>query len=189
MRYFIILLCISFLASGCGTKSPVLATVRGEKITLKEFEEQIRNLPPAYRALLISPEQKERFLDQMITEKLMIQEAIKEGLHRKKEIKERVKWVRNQMLIEELIKIKVYDKVSVSDEEAKEYYDTHQKELARVFKGKGFNEIKQDIKQLIQRDDVKARLIFRKWIEELKKEAKITKNLALLGKVDEEEKK
>lgn len=184
IKYFIILLCINFLASGCGSKSPVLATVSGEKITLKEFEEQIRNLPPAYQAVLITPEQKERFLDNLILEKLMIQKAIREGLHRKKEIKKRFNAAKNQILIDELIKIKIYDKVGVSDEEAKKFYDTHQQELSRVFKGKGFEEIKQNIKQIIKRDNLKARLLFKKWIEELKKEATITKNLALLGTIE-----
>jgi hypothetical protein len=189
IKYFIILLCMSFFAASCGTKSPILATVRGESITLKEFEDQLNSLPPAYRAMLVTPEEKEKLLDQMIIEKLMIQEAIKEGLHRKKEIRQRLKAVKNQLLIEELIKTKVYDKIGVSDEEAREFYNTHQEELSRLFKGKGFDEIKHQVKQLIRRDDVKTRLMFKKWIEELKKDAKITKNLALLGKIEEKGKK
>ncbi|MEW6095957.1 MAG: SurA N-terminal domain-containing protein [bacterium] len=187
IKYLIMLLCMSFLASGCGTKSPILAKVRGESITIKEFEAQLQKLPSAYRAMFITREQKEKLLDQMIMEKLMVQEAIKEGLHRNKEIQQKLKWVKNQMLIEELIKIKVYDKVSVSDEEAKKFYDIHQKELHRLFKGKTFDEIKQKVKQIMLRDDAKTRLMFNSWIEGLKKEAKITKNLALLGGSKNEE--
>jgi len=169
------------MASGCGPKSPTLATVRGERITLKEFEEYLHRLPPAYQSMLVTPQQKEKLLDQMITEKLMIQEAIKEGLHRNKEIQERLKWIKNQMLIEEIIKVKVYEKVNVTDEEAKKFYDAHQEELTKLFKGQPFEKIKQDVKQIIRKDDVKIRLMFKAWIEGLKKEAKITKNLELFG--------
>ncbi len=189
IKYFIILVCMSFWALGCGTKSPILAKVRGESITLKEFEEQLGKLPPAYQSMFIIPEQKEKLLDQMITEKLLVQEAIKKGLHRKKEIQEKLKWIKNQMIVEELVKIKVYDEVTVSDEDAKKFYDANQKDLSRLFKGKAFDEVKQDVKQLMQRDDTRSRLVFKKWIEGLKKEANITKNLALLGIIEKEGKK
>jgi len=186
-KYLIILLCLGFLASGCASKSPVLAKVRGESITLKEFEDQLAKVPPVYRAMLVTPEQKEKFLDQMITEKLLIQEAIKEGIHRKKELQENLRWIKNQMLIEELIKTKIYNKIEISDEEVEKFYHAHQQELSRYFKGKTFDKIKKDVKQLMQKDTTKARLMFKKWIEELKKEAKITKNLTLLG-ISEKEK-
>ncbi|MEW6607864.1 MAG: SurA N-terminal domain-containing protein [bacterium] len=187
-KYFIVLICMSFLATGCGTNSTTLATVRGEKITLKEFEDQFRNLPPAYQVMLTTPAMKEKLLDQMITEKLMIQEAIKEGLPRKKEVQERLTLLKNQMLIEELIKVKVFDKINISDDEAKEFYETHQTQLSQAFPGKGFDEIKQDIKRMMMRkDETKTRLMFQTWIEGLKKEAKITKNLTLLGSSKKEE--
>lgn len=183
IRYFIILLCLGFGASGCGEKSPSLANVRGETITIKEFEEQLNNLPVAYRPMFSTPEQKEELLDRMITEKLMIQEAIKTGLHRKKEIQERLKWVRNQMLMEELIRTKIYDKI-VTDKEAEEFYHAHQTQLPQAFQGKPFSEIKHQLKQIMRKDDARVRLMFNQWVEGLKKEAKITKNLALLGKTE-----
>lgn len=186
-KYFIVLLCVGFFASACGSKSPILATVGGESITLKEFEEQLASLPSVYRSMVVTAEQKEKLLDQMITERLLIQEAIKEGLHRKKEIQKNLKLLKNQMLIEELIKSKIYDKIEISDEEAKKFYNAHQQELTKYFKGKKFDEMKKEIKQLMRKDDTKARLMFKNWLEELKKEAKITKNLALLGVSEKEE--
>lgn len=183
--YFIILLCLGFGATGCADKSPTLASVRGEIITIKEFEEQLNNLPSAYRPMFTTPEQKEELLDRMVTEKLMIQEAIKTGIHRKKEIQERLKWVRNQMLMEELIRVKIYDKM-VSDKEAEEFYHAHQTQLPQAFQGKPFNEIKHQLKQIMRKDDTRVRGMFNQWVEELKKEAKITKNLALLGKTEKE---
>ncbi len=184
---FIILLCLGLGASGCAEKSPTLASVRGEAITIKEFEEQLNNLPSAYRSMFNTPEQKEELLDRMITEKLIIQEAIKTGIHRKKEIQERLKWIRNQMLMEELIRIKIYDKM-VSDKEAENFYEAHKTKLPQAFQGKSFNEIKHQLKQIMRRDDTRVRRMFNQWVEELKKEAKITKNLALLGGETEKEK-
>jgi len=187
IKYFIIFLCMGFFISGCGSKSPILAKVRGESITLKEFETQLAKIPLAYRSMLVTPEQKEKLLDQMITEKLMIQEAIKEGLHRKKEIQENLRWIKNQMLIEELIKTKIYDKIEISDEETEKFYHANKEQLTRYFKGKPFDKIKKEVKQLMKKDDTKARLMFKNWVEELKKESKITKNLALLGISQKEE--
>lgn len=190
LKYFIIVFCLLFLTSGCGgDKSPVLAKVRGENITLKDFEDQIRSLPPAYRSMVLTPAEKKEILERMITEKLLIQEAIKERLHCKSEFQEKLKWLKNQMLIEEMIKTKVYDKISVSDEEAKEFYNAHEKAIASLFKGKPFEEIKQDVKQLMRKDDVKARAMFMEWIEKLKKDANVTKNLALLEKSEGADKK
>lgn len=114
--------------SGCGgEKSKPLASVEGKVITVGDFEKRLAKLPPYYRTL--ASQRKKDFLEDLISEQLLYEEALKRGLSRDAEIKELLNEAKKKILVAKLIEIEMRKKASVSDDEIKAYYEAHQDEF------------------------------------------------------------
>ena len=83
---------ISMLAlTGCGKQAskseakkdstPVLATVNGANITQKQFDNELKNLPPQLQPMAQSPEGRKELLESMIIREIVYQDAQKQGLN------------------------------------------------------------------------------------------------------------
>ena len=70
--------------------SPVLAFVNGRPITLAEFNFRWSELSEPVRARYESGGGKPQFLDELISQKLLLQEAEKRGLHKRPGIRHRL---------------------------------------------------------------------------------------------------
>ncbi len=97
----------------------ILASFDGQTITLGEFNQLWEQLPEEYKFQL----DKNMLLDQMISEKLLIQEAIILGLEEDNNVLEQIKKMTEQILVQALIEKEILDKVDVTDEEVLEYYE------------------------------------------------------------------
>ncbi len=118
-------LCVLFAVSGCG-KSPkgeVLASIGGEKITVADFDERISNLPERYQTVV--QKRKGEFLQELINDKLLYQEAINKGLHKDREVLGVIAEARKKILIARLLKDDVDDVINVTEEEIVEFYGTN----------------------------------------------------------------
>ncbi len=74
---------LSFIAGGCGSSSPVVATVGAEKITLKDFEDSYaKNNGGWSSAIGSSQADRERFLDLLVKFRLKVLEGKNQGLAR-----------------------------------------------------------------------------------------------------------
>ena len=97
----------------------ILATFSGQTITLGEFNQLWEEVPEDYKLQL----DKSMVLDQMISEKLLIQEAKNMGLEEDNDVLEQIKKITEQVLVQVLIEREILDKVEVKDEEVSEYYE------------------------------------------------------------------
>ena len=121
-------LIICVLLCGCGRKEEtVLARVNGAELTLNDLYAEI---PEDYWDS-VTQEQKLQFLERWINGELLYQEALRRGLQREPPIKERVRAAEKNILIAELIQQELNERVQVTDEEAGEYYLTHQDDFTR----------------------------------------------------------
>lgn len=135
MRRISIIFISIFLAcailNGCGNKAKsndkTLARVSSKVITLNEFQSRIAKMPPYYRKIVEN--NKKRYLDDCIVEMLFYEEAVRRGLERDKEVKEVLSEAKKKIVIAKLIKSEVEDKIKISDEEMKEFYDAHKDEF------------------------------------------------------------
>jgi len=130
--YILILSAISAIAiSGCGrSESPddkVIVKVSDSSITVRDFKSRIAKLPPYYRK--IAEKNKDRYLEEMIMEKLFYEDAVRKGLDRDKEVIEIVNQAKKKVVIAKLVEIEVEKKLKVSDEELKQYYEAHKGEF------------------------------------------------------------
>ena len=97
----------------------ILATFSGQTITLGEFNQLWEEVPEDYKLQL----DKSIVLDQMISEKLLIQEAKNMGLEEDNNVLEQIKKITEQILVQALIEREILEKIKVNDEEVSEYYE------------------------------------------------------------------
>jgi peptidyl-prolyl cis-trans isomerase C len=130
---YVILLAILPLAIlvGCGRElSPEdrpLVTVADKPITIRDFKNKISRLPKHYQA--VAEKNKKDLLDDMIVESLFLEDAVRNGIDKDKEIRDILVEARKKIIVAKFIKIEVDDKVKVSDDEMKAFYDEHKDEF------------------------------------------------------------
>jgi peptidyl-prolyl cis-trans isomerase C len=112
-------------SSAPASTGTVLARVNNEVITLESFDEKMKNrnavvTEPAQR--VETTEAKKQFLDELITDELVLQEARGRGIDKKKEVKDAIeayhKFVMAQQLVEDETK-----GISVEPAEIQAFYD------------------------------------------------------------------
>ena len=110
--------------------SQVLATIGDETITVGEFAQRLADQSPYLRARFASPERRREFLENMIRFELLAQEAERRGLDDLPEVEK----LRNQMMIQQLMREKFEDAIQlddVTDEEVEAYYRAHESEFQK----------------------------------------------------------
>lgn len=174
--------CVIF--SGCGqesNKSPVLATVNGEQITVADIKKQLEEMPPVYQEMFSAPASKEKLLTKLIGERLLLQEAKKAKLEQREDIQKKIKAIKDQLLVQEVIKLNVIDKITITDKEIADYYKANEEKIQQYTGSKSFDEIKGQLKEVAFQE--KQNSHFEKWIKKLEDQAKVTKNIELLKTV------
>src|SRR5574341_433966 len=126
----------AMLLSSCTPppEDPVLALVNGRQITQSEFDIRWSELADATRARYEKEGGKRRFLDELITRELLMQEARKKGLDQDETIRERTQRYKEQLILDELLKDTIKAKIELSKEELDAYYEKHARELLTPLK-------------------------------------------------------
>jgi len=109
---------------GIGSKKKV-ASVQGEAITIEEFQTRLKSFPAQYAAALSQKENKLKILDQMIDEKVLMVAAKKAGIEKSDEFKTQMTSAHNQLLLTLYLRDTVEKKVTVTDQEVRQYYDAN----------------------------------------------------------------
>ena len=100
----------------CKTKSapktgPVLAEVGDDVITSDEFKKRLEEVSPFLRARYNSPERKKEFLENLIKNELLAQEAQKRGLDKSAAVQETMK----RAMVQELLRQQLDEKLTGAD--------------------------------------------------------------------------
>ena len=134
---------LAAISMACGKKTsetksgPVIATVGNDTITADEMKKRLDETSPFLRARYNTLERKKEFLDNMIRNELLAQEAEKQGLDKSPAVREQMK----RAMIQELIKKQLDDRLAGNDignDDLKKFYDAHlddfqKPERARVY--------------------------------------------------------
>jgi peptidyl-prolyl cis-trans isomerase C len=122
------------LVGGCGAKGAVagrpdvVARIDGEVITVADLQKRLDGLDPYSRARFSAPEQKKKFLENMVRFEVLAREAQNRGYDRDPEVQRALK---NQM-ISALLQKEIDDKLKpedVGDAEVARYYQEHTAEF------------------------------------------------------------
>lgn len=124
------------LLAGCAPPQDdaVLALVNGRTITQVEFDIRWNELSEATRARYNKEGGKRRFLDELITRELLMQEARRQGLDQSDVIRDRTQRYKEQLILDELLKERLREKVELEQAELTAYYDKHANELLAPLK-------------------------------------------------------
>ncbi|WP_017872385.1 peptidyl-prolyl cis-trans isomerase [Candidatus Caldatribacterium saccharofermentans] len=106
-----------------GVEQKIVAEVNGEPVYLEDLERIWNNLPEAYRTQF--PGGMRDLLEQFIRQLLLLQEARKIGLESDPEVVKQIEELKKQVLIREIIKREIIEKVQVSDEEIQKEYNAN----------------------------------------------------------------
>ena len=122
---------------GARKTGPVVARVGGESITADEIKQRLSETSPFLRARYTTLERKKEFLDNLIKNELLAQEAQRLGLDKTPQVREQAK----RAMIQELIHKQLDEKLTgadIAEPELRKYYEAHlddsvKPERARVF--------------------------------------------------------
>jgi peptidyl-prolyl cis-trans isomerase C len=115
-------------------EEPVIALVNGRTITQIEFDVRWDELSEATRSRYYKEGGKRRFLDELITRELLMQEARRQGLDQNDGIRDKVQRYKEQLILDELLKDKLQSKVELTQAELDAYYEKHARELLDTLK-------------------------------------------------------
>ncbi|HSL91258.1 MAG TPA: peptidyl-prolyl cis-trans isomerase [Candidatus Limnocylindrales bacterium] len=123
----LLVLMVTFLSAcggaGKGKQEKVLAVVNGRPITEAMLGEEAKSLPAYVRPILDTPEGRMQFLESLITRDLLMQEALRRGMDRREEVRERLNMARRSILLEALLRDVTEKAPGLSDEALKKFYD------------------------------------------------------------------
>jgi len=113
------------------SQEEVLVAKIGEKnITLSDFNRILSFFDPEkLKVIENNPQIKEQILQQMVQALVISQVAKQGGFDAKPDMKEQLELQKNGFLANEYLKREVMQKVTVSENEAKTYYDAHKDEF------------------------------------------------------------
>ena len=110
----------------------VLAEVGPYKLTVKDFEAQVKSLPPQFQMAIASNKKfRDSFLERWVQVTLMALKAREMKLDQDPEVKKRLEDLKNALLAQEFSKRYIDDKVKVTDEDVKAYYEQHKEEYTQ----------------------------------------------------------
>lgn len=112
---------------GCAKKeSPddrVLARVSNRTITLRDFKARAAKMPSYYQNVI--EKNKKGYLDEVILEMLLYEEAIRNGVDKDKEVRDVFEAAKKKIIAAKFIKNEVEDNVRVTDAEMMQFYEYH----------------------------------------------------------------
>jgi len=112
----------------------VVAFVNGRPIAQNEFDKKWDELPDATRARYEKEGGKQAFLKVVVDDELLMQEARRQGLDQRDAFRDRVRYFKEKLLKDELLKDKMKDAVELTKEELDRYYVQHERELLTPLK-------------------------------------------------------
>jgi len=127
-------LCIALAAAAACKKSeksgPAVARVGDEVITADEVRQRLNETSPFLRARYSTLERKKEFVENMVRNELLAQEAVRQGYDKSPAVREQMK----RAMIQELIKRQLDAKLSgndIADDDLKKFYEAHIDEFVK----------------------------------------------------------
>jgi peptidyl-prolyl cis-trans isomerase C len=123
-----VLACLLWTLTGCPSSAPefpVLAIVNGKPISQNEFDHRWAELTPELREHYSRAGGRGRFLDDLISRELLVQEARRRGVDRNPALRDRIELMKEQMLVDDLLQQGLGQPVEITDAELDAYVSQH----------------------------------------------------------------
>ncbi len=169
------------------TGAEYVAKVGDIVITKDDVLRKLNTLPPFAQEMFKGEEGMKRLIDEMVKTEILYFEAKKKGIDREKEYKEEVEDFKKITLIRMLLRKELENRITITDEEIKDFYEKNKKDLKINGRIVDYNSIKDRIRQhLIEQ---KQAMAFNDYVNNLEKNYKITLNDTAIKSMVEKENK
>ncbi len=135
-------------------KDIILAKIGKQVITLSELENNISEMPGWKQQRYEGQDGRKKYLDELIEEKLLLLEATERKLDKTPELAKQIKEYRDQLMLKELVKQEVDDKIKVEDADIEKYYNEHKEEY--------IDPEKVTVTEITLKDEEKAKAVLEK---------------------------
>jgi len=139
-----------------------LAQINARTISVAQFGRELGKIPSPYKEML--QEEPKQFLDQLVLQEILLQEAERQGVKSDANAKPEEK---DSSQIQNLLKKEVIDKVKVNKEEIEILYKEHQSKMGK----KRLDEVAPVLEELIR--DAKGKEKVEEYITSLREKAKV----------------
>lgn len=117
------------VAASSNASGPVLATYNGKSFTLGDYRAALSSLNSrARKSLDENPERRKQFVENHIISRLIYDEGVRRGLDREADIQRRLDELKEHLVVQRVMEEQ--QSATVTDEEIKAYYDSHQAEFS-----------------------------------------------------------
>lgn len=121
----IMVLFLASCAKEAEKKGEHVAKIDGTTITTEDVKREMAGLPEMAKVFFQGPEGTSKFVDELVKRELLYLEAKKKGLDKAENVQKKVEDFKKVTLINQLLEKEIETWSKVSDEEVKQYYDTH----------------------------------------------------------------
>lgn len=126
-----LLLATSLFACKKEDDSKALVTINDDKITMSEFNKELDKIPMNMKMMVANESGKKSFLDRLIIKKLLLKEAEKANVEQDKEFQNRLAEIKEQLIIESLLKKRLTADSNITDEALQKYYDANKEKFRK----------------------------------------------------------
>lgn len=147
-----------------------LATVNGKAITVDDANAFMSKATPGMSFDKLDPKTKRQIVDQLINQNLIKDQVIKSGIQNTPQFKLAYAALKDDLAVDMWMKQQV-SKITVSDKEAKEFYDANGDKMKQGDKKLSFDQVKREIIQFLKMEKFKAQMT--KTTESLRASSKV----------------
>jgi len=155
-----------------------LAIIGREVVTDRDLAARLSKMPSSKRVEALTPDGKKALLNRLIYRRLLSHEAERLGLDRDPEVAPELKLARENVLFNVYLQREIMDRVRVTKEEAKEYFEAHQED----FPDQTFKRAEKAATAALRAE--KAGLLARERMKELWNREQVKVDEAQLAKLD-----
>jgi peptidyl-prolyl cis-trans isomerase C len=125
-----LLLILLFVPGASFSQDAIVAKIGEKKITLSDFNKILHFYDPEKLKMIENNQQvKEQLLQQMVQALVISHLATQSGFDARPDIKEQLEFLKSSFLANEYLKREVIQKITVSEDEVKAYYDANKDEF------------------------------------------------------------
>lgn len=106
-----------------GDHGQTLVAIGGDRITVEDFNYRISNLPERYRQVV--GRRKMEYLEELINDTLLYQEAIRKDVHQIEEVQKVIEEAKRKIIIARFLQDNIDGRIDISDDDVVEYYETN----------------------------------------------------------------
>jgi peptidyl-prolyl cis-trans isomerase C len=118
-----------------GSEEQVVVRVNQTRVTVAEFRRRLdlerERIPAHLHMLMESADVQKRYAQDLIRREILLQEAARRQIDSRPVVTDRVRQVKEQMMLQTLLKEEVSDKVQVPEGDVQAYYEGHPEEFSR----------------------------------------------------------